>query len=68
MRSFRCAARRGALMIADDCDYAGRTGKLGAHLAYRAMLDEGRLDHLAARNFTAPGSPIVRLSCLGTYL
>ena len=68
MRSFRCGARRGALMVADDCDFAGRTGKIGAHLAYRAMLDEGRVAHLAGRNFTAPDSPIVRLSCVGTFL
>ena len=52
-RSFRCAARHGALMLADDCDFEGRRAKRGVHLSYRQHLAEGRLTHLAAMNFSS---------------
>ena len=67
MRSFRCAARHGALMLADDCDFEGRRAKRGVHLSYRQHLAEGRLTHLAAMNFSSLPPPLDRWGCLARY-
>jgi len=68
MRSFRCAARRGALMLADDCDFEGVHAKRGVYLAYRQHLAEGRLEHLAAMNFSSLPPPLDRWGCLARYV
>jgi hypothetical protein len=70
MRNFRCAVSKGALMMGDDCDYFGRMGKAGPHLAYKRLMDEGRLVHVAALNFTAPPPhehSVMRQMCIGQY-
>ena len=67
MRSFSCAARPGALMLADDCDFGGARAKRGAFLSYRQHLAEGRLEHLAAMNFSSLPPPLDRWGCLARY-
>jgi hypothetical protein len=73
MRSFRCAARAGSLVVADDCDYERKYGKMGPADAYHLLMEEGRLTHLAAMNFTSPtpnAAPAwwpTRRQCVGQY-
>jgi hypothetical protein len=62
MRNFRCAARVGSLMVADDCDYSQKTGKPGPPLAYKRMVSEGRVRHVEAVNFTA-----YKQTCVGEF-
>jgi hypothetical protein len=61
MRNLRCVAKRNALLLADDCDPEPpglRAQKLGVHIAYTRMREEGFLRHRSAHNFSS------RLCCL----
>ena len=64
LRSFRCAARPGSLVLADDCRYAGGGGKShkpGVRGAWLKLINESRLAHLAQIEFSG------HAGCIGQY-
>ena len=61
LRSFRCAARPGSLVLADDCRYAGG-GKPGVRVAWLKLVNESRLAHVAQIGFSG-----AHAGCLGQY-
>lgn len=64
MRSFRCAARRGATMLADDCCARSDLCKEGPFLSARRLEHEGFLRPAAVGNWSLADKHM----CIGTYL